>query len=262
MSKITTQLVSLAIKHLSRPEPYCLPRTSLPTRTVQLPPQNIPPDQNRTAASPSCNKTPLQTKTVLCIPILQIFVAMLWWLIWISGAMYIVSQYGDSTLPHGPFTKDVAAGTENTPGVCTGGWPNGGWFLDERLAYVEDQATGQRWGGRLLLEDGASSSSNSTGNSTAGPPGAGGGTANGGIMGGTGTGALRPTLPSSGECNPTSKKCYRCRLPDFVIDPTVDPSFLCGPARHVWERGTRGPGWSVEPGAGGLCHSELGRRWM
>ena len=71
---------------------------------------------------------------IIFLPPAQMCCALVWWLIWIIGAMFIVSQYSDETQPHGPFTYDVAKGTTTVPGKCTGGWPTGGIWLDEATA--------------------------------------------------------------------------------------------------------------------------------
>lgn len=65
------------------------------------------------------------TKNVVAVPVVQILVAVVWWIIWIFVAVHVVSQVPDGYLEPGPFTYFEAEGDKNTPGKCTNKWPTG-----------------------------------------------------------------------------------------------------------------------------------------
>ena len=62
-----------------------------------------------------------QTKMIIFLPVWQILVCMIWWLVWLIGAMHIVSQFDDDSAPKDAFTYDKAAGTATEPGECCKG---------------------------------------------------------------------------------------------------------------------------------------------
>merc|ERR1719387_2440588 len=66
------------------------------------------------------------TKMAIFIPVAQIVVAIIWWVIWIFVAIFLVSQVPDTYIENpGPHTYNTAWGTKTTPGECTNKWPTG-----------------------------------------------------------------------------------------------------------------------------------------
>jgi len=85
-----------------------------------------------------------QTKAVLLVPVVQIFVSGLWMLWWISTALFVLSSIDNGGIvpspESGPFSYTDAAGTYLTAGKCTATYPAGSVFYDEGAAYTYTDA--------------------------------------------------------------------------------------------------------------------------
>jgi solute carrier family 44 protein 1 (choline transporter-like protein)/choline transporter-like protein 2/4/5 len=75
------------------------------------------------------------TKTIIAVPVVQILIAIVWWIIWIFCAVFVVSQVPDGYIERGPFTYLEAEGNKDTPGQCTNKWPAG--FSYQNQSAVE-----------------------------------------------------------------------------------------------------------------------------
>lgn len=75
------------------------------------------------------------TKKIILVPVAQILVAIVWWIIWIFAAVFIVSQVPDGYIEQGPWTYLEAMGDKDTPGQCNNKWPAG-------FAYQNQTAVG------------------------------------------------------------------------------------------------------------------------
>jgi hypothetical protein len=71
-----------------------------------------------------------QNKGIIFLPVVQTFAAMIWWLIWLVCAMFIMATIPAEDVPNGIYTYDEAYGTDDTAGICTGDANSGGFFKD------------------------------------------------------------------------------------------------------------------------------------
>ncbi|CAD7940129.1 unnamed protein product [Amoebophrya sp. A120] len=96
-----------------------------------------------------------QTKAIILLPPIQAVVALLWFLVWMIVALYVLSSIDNTdTSKSGPYTLVGAAGTNDckfwdfgctdTPGACNDEWPTGDYFYDEGVANTFNYATGAR----------------------------------------------------------------------------------------------------------------------
>lgn len=83
-----------------------------------------------------------QTKSILFVPVAQIGVSAIYWLIWLIVALHVLSSVDSEgnafvpVAPTGPFSQEKAEGTFFTPGECTANYPPGSSFYDEYTAYT------------------------------------------------------------------------------------------------------------------------------
>jgi hypothetical protein len=81
------------------------------------------------------------TKMIITVPVVQILAAIVWWIIWLFAAIFIVSQVPDGYLEQGPWTYLEALGDKDTAGKCNGRWPTGFAYQNQSRAEcnAEDQ---------------------------------------------------------------------------------------------------------------------------
>merc|ERR1711988_1912744 len=66
------------------------------------------------------------TPSTLLVPICQTFVGILWCLGWACSVAFLLSQVPKDHVPTEFFESyEIAYGTDDTPGKCSGPWVNG-----------------------------------------------------------------------------------------------------------------------------------------
>lgn len=81
----------------------------------------------------------MDNPTVLALPAVQALCQFLWICAWIPMAALLLSVVPDGYVPSGWFaTYAEAAGTDDTPGVCTDSWPTGFTYKDETCVTEND----------------------------------------------------------------------------------------------------------------------------
>jgi hypothetical protein len=69
---------------------------------------------------------------VILVPILQNLIGIIWILLWVFCATFLLSQVAEDNVPTQAYaTYDQAYGTSDDSGACTDAWPAGGVWLDE-----------------------------------------------------------------------------------------------------------------------------------
>jgi len=86
------------------------------------------------------------TPTVLLVPIVQIFVACIYGILWALSASFLLSQVPDSyTSTESYATYAEAMGTNETPGGCNPAWPAGfAWKTGGDLTATDDPCSGNQ----------------------------------------------------------------------------------------------------------------------
>jgi hypothetical protein len=86
--------------------------------------------RNRIALAVAVNKVAAQfvynNPTILGVPVSQMILAVIWVLLWVVGASFLLSQVPEGYTPTEAFaTYAEAYGTTDDPGKCTDKWPQG-----------------------------------------------------------------------------------------------------------------------------------------
>jgi hypothetical protein len=84
------------------------------------------------------------TPSVILVPIVQIIVGIIWFLVWSLCASFLLSQVPENYTPTGAYTSyAIAYGTDDTPGKCTDqptqGFP---WKYEGNLLSTNDPCSG------------------------------------------------------------------------------------------------------------------------
>jgi len=84
------------------------------------------------------------TPTIIFVPIVQATICILWNVLWAGCASFILSQVAEGYVPSKAFTSyQIAAGTVDVPGECTGKWPSGfAWKYEGNLNSTVDSCSG------------------------------------------------------------------------------------------------------------------------
>eukprot|EP00929_Paragymnodinium_shiwhaense_P003806 TRINITY_DN10446_c0_g1_i3.p1 TRINITY_DN10446_c0_g1~~TRINITY_DN10446_c0_g1_i3.p1 ORF type:complete len:932 (+),score=213.90 TRINITY_DN10446_c0_g1_i3:88-2883(+) len=87
-----------------------------------------------------------ETPSILLLPIISSFIAIVWMLCWALSATFLVSQVPQTYTPTGAYaTYAEAYGTDTVPGKCNDKWPTGSVYRDADNCETDADGTLKCW---------------------------------------------------------------------------------------------------------------------